>query len=199
MRPRRRQPKKSCALRSSVLEKRSRQRAQAWTAVYLRMRAATCAALLGRGACRAPHVSRLRRARRNTGTCAAASVADDGYDTLAAPLVHETEVKKSRFIAHAAHAASPSAALAFVAERRDAQARHNCWAYRCGSEFRSSDDGEPSGTAGRPILSAIEGAGLDHVVVLVVRWFGGIKLGAGGLTRGALLGTAPAQPTRRLC
>ena len=55
--------------------------------------------------------------------------------------------------------------------------------YRLGDEYRSSDDGEPSGTAGRPMLSAIDGEGLDAVCVLVVRHFGGVKLGAGGLAR----------------
>ncbi|WP_462116447.1 IMPACT family protein, partial [Lysobacter xanthus] len=62
-------------------------------------------------------------------------------------------------------------------------ATHNCWAYRIGQDYRSSDDGEPSGTAGRPILAAIDGQGLDAVVVVVTRWYGGIKLGAGGLVR----------------
>jgi len=63
------------------------------------------------------------------------------------------------------------------------------WAYRYGNEYRSSDDGEPSGTAGRPILAAIDGQGFDRVMVVVTRWYGGIKLGAGGLVR-AYGGTA---------
>ena len=65
----------------------------------------------------------------------------------------------------------------------DPTATHNCWAYRIGSEYRFSDDGEPAGTAGRPILAAIDGQGCDQVVVVVTRWYGGIKLGAGGLVR----------------
>src|SRR5690606_40120786 len=83
----------------------------------------------------------------------------------------------------AAPVASPEAALAFVAEVADPGATHNCWAYRIGGLYRSSDDGEPAGTAGRPILAAIDGQGLDEVVVVVTRWYGGIKLGAGGLVR----------------
>lgn len=104
-------------------------------------------------------------------------------DTLAVPATLTLEVKHSRFIAHAAPATSPEAALAFVGEVSDPDATHNCWAYRIGSEYRSSDDNEPAGTAGRPILAAIDGQGYDQVIVVVTRWFGGIKLGAGGLVR----------------
>ena len=73
--------------------------------------------------------------------------------------------------------------MRFFAERSDPEATHNCWAYRIGQEYRFNDDGEPGGTAGRPILQAIEGQDMDRVAVLVVRWYGGIKLGAGGLVR----------------
>jgi uncharacterized YigZ family protein len=104
-------------------------------------------------------------------------------DTLARPATHLLEVKHSRFIAQAAPATSPQAALAFLAQVADPDATHNCWAYRIGAEYRSSDDGEPAGTAGRPILAAIEGQGCDRVMVVVTRWYGGIKLGAGGLVR----------------
>lgn len=104
-------------------------------------------------------------------------------DTLASPASHVLEVRHSRFIVNAAHAGSPEAALAFVEQAGDPDATHNCWAYRIGSEYRSSDDGEPAGTAGRPILAAIEGQGYDEVVAVVTRWYGGIKLGAGGLVR----------------
>jgi len=104
-------------------------------------------------------------------------------DTLAAAATHLLEVKHSRFIAQAAPATSPQAALAFLAQVADPDATHNCWAYRIGAEYRSSDDGEPAGTAGRPILAAIEGQGCDQVMVVVTRWYGGIKLGAGGLVR----------------
>jgi uncharacterized YigZ family protein len=104
-------------------------------------------------------------------------------DTLAAPAMHLLEVKHSHFIVHAAPVTTPAAALAFLATIADADATHNCWAYRIGGEYRSSDDGEPAGTAGRPILAAIDGQGYDQVMVVVTRWYGGIKLGAGGLVR----------------
>src|SRR5690606_15533044 len=97
-------------------------------------------------------------------------------DTLATPASHLLEVKHSRFLAHAAPVGNAADALAFVASVLVADATHNCWAYRHGSEYRSSDDGEPAGTAGRPILAAIDGQGYDRIVVVVTRWFGGIKL-----------------------
>ena len=109
--------------------------------------------------------------------------------TLSKPFRYEREIKKSRFIANACHASSPRRATEFIESISDPQASHNCWAYRLEGEYRFSDDGEPSGTAGRPILGAIEKQGLDMVVVVVTRYFGGIKLGAGGLAR-AYLGTA---------
>ena len=116
-------------------------------------------------------------------------------DTLAAPATHAIEIKHSRFIAHAAPIESPQAALAFIDSVADLDATHNCWAYRVGAEYRSSDDGEPAGTAGRPILAAIEGQVYDRVVVVVTRWYGGIKLGAGGLVRA--YGGAAAECLRR--
>lgn len=125
-------------------------------------------------------------------------------DTLATTATHAMDVRHSRFIAQAGHASSPDAAMAFIASVRQDDATHNCWAYRMGDQYRSSDDGEPSGTAGRPILAAIDGQGLDQVVVVVARWFGGIKLGAGGLVRaygGAAaqcLRAAPRRPLVRL-
>ena len=110
-------------------------------------------------------------------------------DTLATPVSHSLEIKHSRFIAHAAPIQHAAAALEFLAQVAVADATHNCWAYRYGNDYRSSDDGEPSGTAGRPILAAIDGQGFDRVMVVVTRWYGGIKLGAGGLVR-AYGGTA---------
>lgn len=124
-------------------------------------------------------------ARRLAVPASSAPAAPDGYDTPSEAFTVETVVKASRFIATVAPASSPEQALAFVAKHRDPEARHNCWAYRCGDQFRFNDDGEPSGTAGRPVLAALEASGLDRAVVLVVRFFGGVKLGAGGLTRGA--------------
>ena len=103
--------------------------------------------------------------------------------TLAGPCQHVEEVKKSRFLAQAAPVESPEQALAFVRQVSDPSATHNCWAYRIGQDYRFNDDGEPGGTAGRPILQAIEGQGIDRAVVVVTRWFGGVKLGAGGLVR----------------
>ena len=103
--------------------------------------------------------------------------------TLAAPASFEIEVKHSRFLVHAAPVDTPQDALAFLARVGDPAATHNCWAYRIGALYRFNDDGEPAGTAGRPILAAIDGQGLDCVVAVVTRWYGGIKLGAGGLVR----------------
>ncbi|MFK2904784.1 YigZ family protein [Dyella ginsengisoli] len=108
---------------------------------------------------------------------------------LAGRCRHEQDIKKSRFLAQGAPVDTPEQALAFVQEVSDPAATHNCWAYRIGQAYRFNDDGEPGGTAGRPILQAIEGQGIDHAVVVVTRWYGGIKLGAGGLAR-AYGGTA---------
>lgn len=115
--------------------------------------------------------------------------------TLAQPCRHQEEIRKSRFLALAVPVDSPEQALAFVREAGDPTATHNCWAYRIGQDYRFNDDGEPGGTAGRPILQAIEGQQMDRVAVLVTRWYGGIKLGAGGLVR-AYGGTA-AECLRR--
>ncbi len=104
-------------------------------------------------------------------------------DTLAGPASHLVEIKHSRFLARAAPATTPEDAMAALSEVNDPAATHNCWAYRTGNEYRSSDDGEPSGTAGRPILAAIDAQGFDQVAVVVTRWYGGVKLGAGGLAR----------------
>jgi uncharacterized YigZ family protein len=109
--------------------------------------------------------------------------------TLAAPCALEVEIKKSRFIARAARAGTREEALAFVASAGQPRANHNAWAYRIGQDHRFHDDGEVAGTAGQPILRAIEGQGLDCVAAVVTRYFGGVKLGAGGLTR-AYGGTA---------
>ena len=109
--------------------------------------------------------------------------------TLTGPVTHETVVKRSRFIAHAAPASNEDQARAFLERIGDPEATHNCWAFKAGDQYRFDDDGEPGGTAGRPILQAIEGRDMDQVVVVVTRHFGGIKLGTGGLVR-AYGGTA---------
>lgn len=103
--------------------------------------------------------------------------------TLSAPARYEEIVKKSRFLALAVPVGSAAEALEFFAAHHVPDATHNCWAYRIGQEYRFNDDGEPGGTAGRPILQAIDGQKCDRVAVLVIRWFGGIKLGSGGLVR----------------
>ncbi len=103
--------------------------------------------------------------------------------TLAEPAGYEETIKKSRFVCQAARADSPEEAQTFLQAVRDAAATHNCWAYQIDQQYRFSDDGEPGGTAGQPILRAINGHGLQHVIVVVTRYFGGVKLGTGGLVR----------------
>jgi putative IMPACT (imprinted ancient) family translation regulator len=103
--------------------------------------------------------------------------------TLAAPARYQLEAKKSRFLAQAAPVDDATAAMDWIRAGADPAATHNCWAYRCGGDYRFSDDGEPGGSAGRPILAAIDGQGLDRVAVRVTRWYGGINLGVGGLVR----------------
>lgn len=103
--------------------------------------------------------------------------------TLAEPYTLEQHIHKSRFIAKAAPVESPESALEFLRSASEPAATHNCWAYQIRLHYRFSDDGEPGGTAGQPILRAIQAQGLDQVMVVVTRYFGGIKLGAGGLVR----------------
>ena len=106
-------------------------------------------------------------------------------DTVAGAVEKFSEVSKSRFIARSYPITSPDQALEFVTQNRlsDPKASHWCWAFRIGGDESFSDDGEVSGTAGRPILSAIIGENLDGVVVVVTRYYGGVKLGTGGLVR----------------
>lgn len=108
--------------------------------------------------------------------------------TIFEPVQAEIIEKKSRFIGYAAPAHTEEEAQAFLqqirAKHRDAT--HNCYAYQVGEHNqyqRSSDDGEPSGTAGRPILEVVKGSGLSDVIVVVTRYFGGTLLGTGGLVR----------------
>jgi uncharacterized YigZ family protein len=93
--------------------------------------------------------------------------------------------KRSRFLAFALPVRSAEEAGETVAgfRKKYHDARHVCWAYVLGmaEEFRSSDDGEPSSTAGKPILGQIRAAGVSDVIVVVVRYFGGVELGTGGL------------------
>jgi uncharacterized YigZ family protein len=103
--------------------------------------------------------------------------------TLAGSGRVEIEIRRSRFVAHASRVDSPSATLAFYESVADPSATHNCWAWKIDQSYRFNDDGEPASTAGKPILSAIDGKGLEHAMIIVTRYFGGIKLGAGGLVR----------------
>lgn len=109
--------------------------------------------------------------------------------TLRAPMQHQQVIKRSRFLAQVAPISSEADALAFYESVADPGATHNCWAWRLGGRSRCNDDGEPSGTAGRPMLALLEARDIDAVMVVVTRWYGGIKLGVGGLAR-AYSGTA---------
>lgn len=112
----------------------------------------------------------------------------DRYRTIRLGAERTLKIQGSRFLAFAAYADSKDAAMAEVEGRRTTlhDATHHPFAYRVGtdgSEFRAVDDGEPSGSAGRPILAAIDREQLTNVVVVVTRYFGGTKLGVGGLAR----------------
>lgn len=93
--------------------------------------------------------------------------------------------KRSSFLGHLRRVETEEEARAFIAEmkRRYHDARHNCWCYICGGAERYSDDGEPQGTAGIPMLEVFRKEGVSSVVCVVTRYFGGILLGAGGLLR----------------
>lgn len=119
----------------------------------------------------------------------------------------EIVIKRSRFIGHAKGVETEEEAVAFIEEikQRHRMATHNCSAYMVGERDqhqKASDDGEPSGTAGKPILEVIKNQQLKNVVVVVTRYFGGIMLGAGGLVRaytdGAVAGLAAARPIYRV-
>ncbi|WP_020202206.1 MULTISPECIES: IMPACT family protein [Cupriavidus] len=105
--------------------------------------------------------------------------------TLAFPLQAELEIRKSRFIGYAIPVADRAAAAAELQRLRAEHpgATHVCWALLAGGHSGMSDDGEPSGTAGRPILEVLRHHELEGVLAAVVRYYGGIKLGAGGLVR----------------
>lgn len=110
------------------------------------------------------------------------------YKTTAENGTASYEIQKSRFIAYTSHVETEAEARDFVTaiKKKHFDARHNCSAWVLGadsSQQKSNDDGEPGGTAGNPILEAIKQHGLTNVAVVVTRYFGGIKLGAGGLIR----------------
>jgi len=100
------------------------------------------------------------------------------------PYQLEEEIKKSRFLTRAFPLESIQDFAPLLAEIKMRElATHHCFAWKYGADFRFSDDGEPSGTAGRPIMAAIEGRNCDRIAIIVTRWYGGIKLGTGGLAR----------------
>ncbi len=120
------------------------------------------------------------------------------YQTLKRAVTTRLEIKKSEFIAYAYPVTSREQAMFHVEQLREQypDARHFCWAYIIGDPDNTTsagfdDDGEPSGTAGRPILNVLQHKSIGNVIIIVVRYFGGIKLGAGGLTR-AYAGSAQA-------
>lgn len=121
----------------------------------------------------------------------------DSYKSISAPSEGLFKDNGSRFIALAYPVETEAQVKDIVASLRKEyhDARHHCYAYRLGYKadvFRSSDDGEPSGSAGRPILGQIDSAGLSDILVVVVRYFGGIKLGIPGLIRAYKTSTADA-------
>ena len=111
----------------------------------------------------------------------------DHYRTLAEPAELRHKIERSEFLGIAFPVTSEEAFFVELerVQKRWFDATHHCWAFRLfiDSRSRSADAGEPSGTAGKPILAAIEGAALHDLGVIVVRWYGGIKLGTGGLSR----------------
>ncbi|MCU5772159.1 IMPACT family protein [Erwiniaceae bacterium BAC15a-03b] len=115
----------------------------------------------------------------------------DAYDIPAEPVsVSEETIKKSRFITLLAHTDGSEAARAFVQQVRSEHpaARHHCWAWVAGAPNDSqqlgfSDDGEPSGTAGKPMLAQLMGSNVGEITAVVVRYYGGIQLGTGGLVK----------------
>jgi uncharacterized YigZ family protein len=111
----------------------------------------------------------------------------DHYRTLSGPVEHRLKIERSEFLGMAFPLTAEEEFFGELerVQKKYFDATHHCWAFRlfAASRSRSSDAGEPSGTAGKPILAAIEGAALHDLGVIVVRWYGGIKLGTGGLSR----------------
>ena len=113
----------------------------------------------------------------------------DHFRTIAAPAESRQKIDRSDFLGIAFPVSDEEVFFSEFSriQKQHFDATHHCWAFRLfdsgAVRQRSADAGEPSGTAGKPILSAIEGAGVHDVAVVVVRWYGGVKLGSGGLTR----------------
>ena len=133
-------------------------------------------------------------------------------DAASCTVRFEEEIKRSRFITTLARADSRERALAFVdaIKKEFPDARHNCWAYAAGrpgdtAQVGQSDDGEPHGTAGRPMLNQLLYGGVGELAAVTTRYFGGIKLGTGGLTRAyqngvkEALGLLPVTEKKVLC
>ncbi len=132
---------------------------------------------------------------------------DDPYPVPRATARFEEVIRRSRFVTHVGRADSRESALRFVQSVRDRLpgATHYCWAFNAGppgstAQVGASDDGEPRGTAGRPMLTAVLHSGLGEVVVVCARYYGGVKLGMGGLARAYASGAKVALaacPTER--
>ena len=111
----------------------------------------------------------------------------DTYQTISEPTIAEYRIKGSKFIAYTQAVSTEQDVHLFLemVKNEHPKATHHCYAYRLSAnkqqQYRSNDDGEPSGTAGRPILGQIDSKGLSHIMVIVVRYFGGTKLGVSGL------------------
>lgn len=134
-------------------------------------------------------------------------MSEDRYNIPAGRHRVDEEIEKSLFITSVGHAPNAEAARAFVEDirREFPDATHNCWAFASGkpgdtTSVGMSDDGEPSGTAGRPMLSVLLHGDVGEVVVVVTRYFGGVKLGTGGLVRaytGCVQQALASLPTKR--
>ncbi|TQF72563.1 YigZ family protein [Pseudoalteromonas luteoviolacea] len=112
------------------------------------------------------------------------------YNIPSETIRYHEEIKKSTFIVHIAHTPTLEDAKAFIRSINEEfpDARHNCWAHVAGAPGGShvlgfSDDGEPNGTAGKPMLNVLMGSGIGEITAVTTRYFGGIKLGTGGLVR----------------
>lgn len=127
----------------------------------------------------------------------------DSYRTLAAPGEGSYTEKRSRFLAFACHVGTEEEARQTVAayRKRYYDARHVCYAYALGTDgaqTRANDDGEPSGSAGKPILGQLRSQGVTFALVVVVRYFGGVKLGTGGLAVAYKAAAAAALSAARI-
>ncbi len=130
------------------------------------------------------------------------AIADDTYRTIAAPGESLYTEKRSRFLAFALHIETEDEVKGLLAEYRKKfyDARHVCYAYVLGTNKereRANDDGEPSGSAGKPILGQIHSFDITNVLIIVVRYFGGVKLGTGGLF--SAYKTAAAEALENAC